>query len=61
MAVRSVTAKPLAFWMELDGMDSKAHVSPSNSTRRQLVCQQKFFLSIQRAIQRAIEKHLESS
>ena len=55
-AVRSVTSKPLAFWVQLDATDIKVHVSLSKG-KRQVVCQHVFFLSIQRAIR----KHLEAS
>ena len=54
-AVRSVTAKPITFWTHLSATDIKTHVSPPKSTKRQFVCQHKFFWSLQRAIGQQFE------
>ena len=40
IAVRSVTAKSLAFWLDLDALDINAYISPSKLAKRQFVCQQ---------------------
>ena len=55
--VRSVTAKPISFWIHLNAAGIKTHVSPPKSTKRQFVCQHKFFLSVLRSI----GQHLEAS
>ena len=57
MTVRSVAAKPLSFWLKFHAMDIKAHISPFKSATRKFLCEQKFFLSVQRVIGR----HLEAS
>ena len=55
--VRSVTAKPISFWMQLDAEDIKLMVSSPKSTKRQFLCLQKYFLSVSCSIGR----HLEAS
>ena len=55
--VRSVTAKPISFWIQLAAEDIKKSVSPPKSTKRQFVCLHNLFLSVLRSIGR----HLEAS
>ena len=55
--VRSVTMKPISFWIHLNAADIKNDVSPPNPPSVNFVCQHKFFLSVLRSI----GKHLEAS
>ena len=55
--VRSVTAKPISFWIQLTAEDIKKSVSPPKSTKRQFLWLHKYFLSVLRSIGR----HLEAS
>ena len=55
--VRSVTAKPLQFWMPPGVEEIKAHISPSKSARRQFACLHKFFSSLETVI----AKHISAS
>ena len=55
--VRSVTAKPISFWIQLAADDIRKMVSPPKSTKRQFLCLHKYFLSVLRSIGR----HLEAS
>ena len=55
--VRSVTAKPISFWIQLPAEDIKRTISPSKSTKRQFVCLHKYYNSALRSIGR----HLEAS
>ena len=55
--VRSVTAKPISFWIPLTAEDIKKSASPPKSTKRQFLCFHQHFLSVLRSIGR----HLEAS
>ena len=55
--VRSVTAKPISFWIQLPAEDIKKMISPPKSTKRQFLCLHKYFHSVLRSTGR----HLEAS
>ena len=50
--VRSVTAKPISFWIQLPAEDIKKMISPPKSTKRQFLCLHKYFNSVLRSIGR---------
>ena len=55
--VRSVTAKPLSFWLGLDVMDIRAHIIPIQICQKTILMPAGNFLSVKRVIGR----HLEAS